>query len=545
MCRSRFGTSTLASHSPVVQASSANFGFLSRYDPLLVRLGRSVRSRTPRVEVGPIHTHRKDRMRRAVCSALAGTLVLGAAEIALAQTQPAVSFPLPTSGLFGKFRGAVGDPPYVLQVAAESPGSVRLTWKVDELASDNPGDQGNQSLVFLAPGGERFEYAAQQTRREPQRSQEGRVFAVEEDYVAEIPADEYRRLTQAAQLEMQIRGKTFKLGDKEIANFRRVAPHLGSTPPAPAASTPQSRAPAASSGALTPAQMRQILEHLESEARAEPRIAKAPMPLPLQSPVWDITAGVAGSTSFAVAAQLDVYREGSEPPVTPSRPYVTVGDTVSVFIREPAVALRLPVTARVYGEPGNNAYCSVLLEPSGWAYFLPADPRLIPREDDRGILAVALPVPFRSAKPLLPTPAATKARLAALHYRDYLAARDSLKRSGMTEDQLFGLHQPAELTDMLWPGALGTWDTPEGQLSFLSESLRDDPSDHGGDSYGTYIIRSDGTVVYRSRGGGYSLVATADLDGDGTLELILSEGIAYQKNGKWIFPKGRESVYCD
>ena len=158
----------------------------------------------------------------------------------------------------------------------------------------------------------------------------------------------------------------------------------------------------------------------------------------------------------------------------------------------------------------------------------------------------AAPVAFRSVTPLVSVPAAARARLDALYYHDYRSAREKLRARGIPTEympRLLTEKESSEQIDMI--GTWGAWSEPAGTMGFLSASLMDDPSDHGQDRSTTYLLGPDGTVVFHTVGGEYTLIAAADLDGDGSFELILREGIAYRKADGWIFPAAAKSTFCD
>lgn len=463
----------------------------------------------------------------------ATALVLGGATLTTAQEpagEPSAAFTLKTGGLFNRLRGAVGDAPYRLEVNAEGAGGISIRWDVDELASDNPGDMGHQEMIFITASGEQVAARAPQVRREAQRSEDGSVYAYEEVYIARFSVGDLQVLASSASTEMRIRGKTFKLGASEQEHFARVAAFAA--------------APPAGTDLLA------ALVLAESAPAQEPALGKQAIAEPLLSPVWPVVAlSARGGPRYTVTAQTvsrPEYVGGQEPaPIEPVAPYLAVGDSVSLFLSN-GVAKRVPVKERIWGVPGENAYCSVLLDPAGWAYFLPVEDALFPASyQDTPPDAVALPVAFQDAREIGTPSGAPRDSIVAYFQRAYADTRASDEENGHVPDYAGPAHTPHALRDMLdYDRGWASWDGPAGRMHMLSASLMDDYSDHGMDTWITFLVDDSGREVARN-GGRYSAVGSADLNGDGVPELILRQGVVYSQGDAWILPEPKAGEFCD
>jgi hypothetical protein len=372
------------------------------------------------------------------------------------------------------------------------------------------------------------------------------VFGYQEEYEARIPAADLRTLAAAQTVEMRIRGKAFTLGERE-------RPHLSKVAAFTTASTP---APVPVSSAATPAgsafDARALLEPFESQPLPEPSLPKQALPSPLESPVWALFVAEGEGSRYLIAAQLakdatwdheaERYNFGPR-----SGPYLAVGDSVSVFSVRTGRTVRLAVHERVWGGPGEVAYCFVLLEPVGWAYFLDPMAGLFSSDPDAPDEMFALPFAFRDARAVAKPSGRVHAALAALHFKAYTDKRAKDEREGAIPEYVGPASTAKEMLASIespYNGNWALWEGPNGPINLLSAHLADDYGDKGQDTWVTFLIRDDGTQIARMEGR-YNPVFSADLDGDGVQELVTSQGVVRFRGGRWVFPKAGESEYCD
>lgn len=234
---------------------------------------------------------------------------------------------------------------------------------------------------------------------------------------------------------------------------------------------------------------------------------------------------VEGDVMHHVALQADCTHEA---------PFAAAGDTLWLIGIASGEVYGAPVTARRRIRPDMSLEGADINE-TGWAHLLGLDAASAKAVESGWFVVV--PVRFPTQE-ITPTPDVTINGLRPVYLKELEAAVQKVSK------QYSKFESAASIRSYMYgedgSGALSYANTatlrgPRGFVHLISVSLKDDFSDHGLDTYVTYIVDARGEAIQRIEGR-YTPLAVGDLDGDGVDELLTLGGVVRWDGRAWRFP---------
>jgi hypothetical protein len=410
------------------------------------------------------------------------------------------------------------------------PAEALFTFEFNDLLREDLSGSRSETVSLILDGSDRLSIDAPLKHR---GQNDPEIDLWQEHYTAHVPLRELLRIVAAQKVEGRIRGKTFEITDDRLLALRDFASRAAPDPAAGPVllSELEERGTRHADEALTssPASAAEALEHAVRAGWGEvvPGGGHAPR-------VADATLRPAGFLRLKDEARNAIYHLAMQADCTHEAPIAAIGDTMWVIGVESGESFGVPVAARRRVRPDNSVE-GAYINKTGWAYLLELDAATAMATASGWFTVLSTRFP---AQKIVPAPEAVMEGLRPVYQQELEEAVQRVAKQYSRQMDISSIRASMYGEDSL--GALGyarsaTLRGPEGPVHLISASLRDDISDHGLDTYVTYIVDAQGKVLRRVEGH-YTPLAAGDVDGDGIDELVTGSGIIRWDGHAWQFP---------